>query len=103
MKTITAGMPAQVEYVLYDFDGTALEDTDVSALTYSVYDVTNSTVVRAATAIAANASGTIGLDAADTQINGPGSREKRRLCLDVNAGEFWSGDVFYVASSSCEA
>ena len=102
MDTVPANSPAQITYALYDFDGSALADDDITALTYSVYDVTNEAEVRAATSITLAASGTIALSASDTLINGTGRREQRRVCLNVNNGEIFGGMTFYVASNACE-
>ena len=104
MDTLVAGVPGRATYSLYDYDGTtALEDSDVTSLTYSVYDVTNDAEIRASTAIPTTATGTIDLAVLDTQINGTGEREKRRLCLDVNDGGLFCGITFYVAGSACES
>lgn len=80
-----------------------MADVDVTSLTYSVYDVTNDAEIRASTAITAAGSGTIQLAVLDTQINGDLDREKHRVCLDMNDGEFLSNITFYVAAPICES
>lgn len=103
MKEIKAGAPAELDYILFKPRGAQMDDVDVSALSYSIYDVTNAAEVRASTALTANATGTISLAAADTQLNGTGTtREKRRLCLVVNTNEYWDNIVFWVVAGPCD-
>ena len=103
MKEITAGYPAIIPFTIYDSYGDAMEDADVTALSYSIYDVTNGAEVRASTAISPVASGTITLSSSDTQLNGSGSREKRRVCLLVNTSEYKDSFVFWVSEDVCDA
>lgn len=101
MQELQAGVEARLTFTVYDDDELALDDGDISTLTYSVYDVTNDAEVRASTSGPVAASGEITLLAADTAINGTGTREKRRVCIVANTDEATAHIIFWVVAQPC--
>ena len=93
---------SKITWSALDHTGALMSDSDVTALEYSVYDVTNESTVRARGAVGVTtATGTLGLATSDTQINGSNSREKRRVCFWVNTDQFWDEIEFWVVASAC--
>jgi hypothetical protein len=101
MRKLVASMPGKVPFLLLDEDGLPLSDSEVTSLSYSIWNLTEGVEQKASTAITpAVASGTIALNAVDTTLQGTGDTEQLRLCLVVDT-EYKFPISFLIVEESC--